>query len=592
MTGSLTSPPASTSSSASPSSTSPSSIPSAIPRPASPSDHSSARGLIPRILSYLFTAGNSGEYSGLSLACSYAEVYNEEIRDLLADASSGQPLQAVQRRQVRDAREAERLYAAGAARRRKGETKQNSESSRSHAILTLHIACQHSVTQRTHTAELSLVDLAGSEKSSAANNEQQAREGSRINLSLSHLTRVVEAIADGKEHIPYRDSRLTYLLKPCLEGNAHTTLIANLSDHAANLPDTINTLRFAGRCKKIKQRVLQQHTAGASGGSGLAGLDEALLQLIERQDGVDGRCKAELAGRVRRVLASFGRTAAEATVAKKRKVDGATAGWSDGGEISAVASTEVVELRAEVGAMDVRLVQSYRELAECKAEADEQLSELRATVERQRQQTEQAESDLAHIAALLDEVQQQKAEQSKRGARARDSTKRQVVERALIPSGKENSTTAMQSPVKRLLLSPTEQPPQLPLYADLSSPLAVRNRAVTEAKTPMSSIASVLEKRLNGEKSDRADVASDTQTVLPVPASYRYSTMELDPSTLYAAAQAHADDVTALPSLGGHGMKLMPAGSRRASSQKQATSGGLSGQPFSIRTPLRTSLIR
>ena len=594
MTGALTSPGSSTTS-ASSSTSIPSAIPSAIPRPASPSDQS-ARGLIPRILAYLFTAGNSGEYSGLTLACSYAEVYNEEIRDLLVDSSTGQPAAAaVQRRQVKDAREAERLYAAGAMRRRKGETKQNSESSRSHAILTLHIGCQHNATHRAHTAELSLVDLAGSEKASAANNEQQQREGSRINLSLSHLTRVVEAIADGKEHIPYRDSKLTYLLKPCLEGNALTTLIANLSDHAPNLPDTINTLRFAGRCKKIKQRVLAaQQSAGTACGASLAGLDEALVQLIERQDGIDGRCRVELSGKVRRLLASFSRTTAvDAVPMKKRKVDGPTAGWADSGESGAVSgetSGEVVELRAELSAMDARLMRAQREMAECKVEADEQLAELMDVVERQRQQSEQAERDLAHVAALLDEVQQQKAEGKR--TRARDS-KRPIVDRAALPSGKENSGAAILSPGKRLL-SPTEQSSQLPSCADLQSPLAVRNRAVSsEAKTPMSSIASVLEKRqAHDRERDRLDASNAVQQpASSIPASYRYSTMELDPAML-AAGQLDADDVMPLSSLLAPSLKLAPSGSRRASAPRAQSGATFAGQPFSIRTPLRTSLIR
>ena len=590
MTGTLTTLSAANTTSATTSSSSPSSIPSALPRPTSPSNDS-ARGLIPRILAYLFTAGSGGEYSGLTLACSYAEVYNEEIRDLLVESSNSQPVAVAQRKQVRDAREAERLYAAGAARRRKGETKQNNESSRSHAILTLHIACQHTSTQRTHTAELSLVDLAGSEKASAANSEQQQREGSRINLSLSHLTRVVEAIADGKEHIPYRDSKLTYLLKPCLEGNALTTLVANLSDHSANLPDTVNTLRFAGRCKKIKQRTLvAQQTSGIGGHGSIAGLEEAIAHLIERQDGVDVRCRAELTSKVRRLLGSCSRTPADTAAMKKRKVDGQSAVWGESGENAAWNgdTSEVTELREELSAMDVRLLQAQREMAECKVEADEQLAELRGTVERQRQQTEQAERELVHVAALLDEVQQQKVEQWKRGRR--ESSKRQAADRVLAPSGKENGGSIL-SPSKRLL-SPAEQSPQLPTCADLQSPLAARSRAVlNEARTPMSSIASVLEKRQPSDR-DKVEVGNNPQqTAAAIGASYRYSTMELD-LALCAAAQLDADDAMLLPTLTTQSLKLRPSGSRRASAQRPPTGSTVTVQPFSIRTPLRAPLIR
>ena len=553
---------------------------SVTPRPATPIYLPAARGLVPRILAYLFTAGNSGEYSGLALACSYVEVYDKEIRDLLIDTSitgertDGPEVKCVN---VKDAQEAEQLYQAGARRRRQGETRQNSESSRSHAILTLHIECQHDITHRTHKAKLSLVDLAGNERTSAANSEQQRREAIGINLSLSHLIGVVQAIAKGDKHIPYLVHTLTRVVKPCLEGSAYITLIAHVSDHQPNLSDTKNTLRFAGQFKKIKPRelVAERSAVGVESGGTLAGLEDALVQLFEQQDGLQAQPKQELISQVRWLLASLGRAPA---VEKKRKVDGATTEWSEM-EQSIVLSTEVdaeaAQLRAALRARGVLLLQTQREMAEDKVETDEQLVMLRGTVEKQAQQMEQVELGLAYTAGLLDEAQQHAVERKK--TEPPRGNKQQAAKHTSLPSGKENSDDTVPSPAKR---HPSA-------CVDLRSPLPIRNRAV---KTPRSTTASVLEKP---QASDRkADARGRTQitehSASPINSPYCYSSMELDLAP-YAVVRAEQEieaaqphwpvdmvHVTPLSS-----PSLIPSGAGRASAQHYRASGGPVGQQLS-----------
>eukprot|EP00747_Dinoflagellata_sp_TGD_P091079 gnl/TRDRNA2_/TRDRNA2_164934_c2_seq1.p1 gnl/TRDRNA2_/TRDRNA2_164934_c2~~gnl/TRDRNA2_/TRDRNA2_164934_c2_seq1.p1 ORF type:complete len:186 (+),score=24.78 gnl/TRDRNA2_/TRDRNA2_164934_c2_seq1:2-559(+) len=145
----------------------------------------------------------------------------------------------------------------------------NEHSSRSHAVVTLRIASRDSDDAEGVTmavAKLHLVDLAGSERQKAANaTGDRLREGVQINLALSalgnviySLTRLTDPASPGKtrRHIPYRDSKLTRLLQDSLGGNAYTVMICNLSPAKTNADETLSTLRFAERAKKIENKAI------------------------------------------------------------------------------------------------------------------------------------------------------------------------------------------------------------------------------------------------------------------------------------------------------------------------------------------------
>lgn len=102
-------------------------------------------------------------------------------------------------------------------------------------------------------AKLSMIDLAGSERGSATGcSGARFTEGSNINKSLLALGNCINSLADGQRHVPYRDSKLTRLLKDSLGGNCQTVMIANVSPSSLSLDDTYNTLKYADRAKKIK----------------------------------------------------------------------------------------------------------------------------------------------------------------------------------------------------------------------------------------------------------------------------------------------------------------------------------------------------
>ena len=146
----------------------------------------------------------------------------------------------------------------GTKNRSKGATLMNQESSRSHCIFTIYVETQESLkdTDKIVVGKLNLVDLAGSErqkKSGAVN--KRLMEATKINLSLTALMNVITALVDGKrKHVPYRDSKLTRLLEDSLGGNTKTCMIANISPADYNIVETLSTLRYADRAKRIQNK--------------------------------------------------------------------------------------------------------------------------------------------------------------------------------------------------------------------------------------------------------------------------------------------------------------------------------------------------
>lgn len=194
--------------------------------------------------------------------CSFFEVYCEQLRDLLKPR--GQNLQVrelphrggfnvdgLTHKSVNSATEALQHLRAGLRIRAAANTKLNQHSSRSHAIFTLRVQQVASDGAVRH-GKLTLVDLAGSEqvqKSGSAG--ERLEEAKKINASLSTLGHVIDALADRRPHVPYRDSRLTRLLEDSLGGNCRTTLLVACSPSMAHAVETLSSLRFAARAKKV-----------------------------------------------------------------------------------------------------------------------------------------------------------------------------------------------------------------------------------------------------------------------------------------------------------------------------------------------------
>uniref|UniRef100_A0A8C9MSH5 Kinesin family member 21B n=1 Tax=Serinus canaria TaxID=9135 RepID=A0A8C9MSH5_SERCA len=266
------------------------------------------QGIIPRAISHLFSGieerRRAAQSQGLAapefkVSAQFLELYNEEILDLFdstrdpdarhrksnikihEDASGSIYTTGVTSRLISSQDELIQCLKQGALSRTTASTQMNVQSSRSHAIFTIHL-CQTRVCARpelvneevsslldgsqpaaeyeTLTAKFHFVDLAGSErlKRTGATGER-AKEGISINCGLLALGNVISALGDQSKkvvHVPYRDSKLTRLLQDSLGGNSQTIMIACVSPSDRDFMETLNTLKYANRARNIKNKVV------------------------------------------------------------------------------------------------------------------------------------------------------------------------------------------------------------------------------------------------------------------------------------------------------------------------------------------------
>ncbi|ETM42855.1 hypothetical protein L914_11553 [Phytophthora nicotianae] len=233
-----------------------------------------AKGIIPNSFSHIFDRiAAEADSKQFMVYASYLEIYNEEIRDLLAPdpknrlelketVDAGVFVKDLTSRQVAAAAEIDAVMQQGKKNRSVGATLMNQTSSRSHSMFTITVealsAAQSEANGKPHicVGKLNLVDLAGSERQAKTGaTGDRMKEATKINLSLSALGNVISALVDGKsQHIPYRDSKLTRLLQDSLGGNSKTVMIANCGPADYNYNETLSTLRYANRAKNIKNK--------------------------------------------------------------------------------------------------------------------------------------------------------------------------------------------------------------------------------------------------------------------------------------------------------------------------------------------------
>ncbi|RMD42571.1 hypothetical protein DV735_g2545, partial [Chaetothyriales sp. CBS 134920] len=217
--------------------------------------------------------GECQEEKVTEISLSYLEIYNETIRDLLvpSETKAGLMLREDSHQAVsvaglsshtpRNANEVMEMIILGNERRSMSPTEANATSSRSHAVLQINVAQKdrNASVEEPHTmATLSIIDLAGSERASATKNRGvRLMEGANINKSLLALGSCINALCDPrkKNHVPYRNSKLTRLLKFSLGGNCKTVMIVCVSPSSQHFDETQNTLRYANRAKNIQTKV-------------------------------------------------------------------------------------------------------------------------------------------------------------------------------------------------------------------------------------------------------------------------------------------------------------------------------------------------
>ncbi|KAJ3254975.1 kinesin-like nuclear fusion protein [Boothiomyces macroporosus] len=218
-------------------------------------------GMIPRAVQQIFTHAEELKEKGweYTMEAQYLEIYNETIRDLLTKDDGSKPHDIKHDHQndsthvtnttnvmVTCPDEVFVLLAKAGSNRAVAATNCNERSSRSHSVFTLKLTGTNPLTEESSCGVLNLVDLAGSERlNSSGSTGERLKETQSINKSLSSLSDVINALGQDQKHIPYRNSKLTYLLQNSLGGNSKTLMFVNISPATASFTETLSSLRFA-----------------------------------------------------------------------------------------------------------------------------------------------------------------------------------------------------------------------------------------------------------------------------------------------------------------------------------------------------------
>ncbi|KAG7392671.1 hypothetical protein PHYPSEUDO_015059 [Phytophthora pseudosyringae] len=280
-------------------------------------------GLIPRVNRAIFerVAKERVENPNMRflIECSFFEIYNEIIYDLLDSSGNGKKnkggleikehsvlgiyVKDLQERVVETREEIVELMVLGAQSRTVGYTQMNAESSRSHSIFTIKIH-QKDADDETKSvfAKINLVDLAGSERAASTGAQgDRLREGANINKSLSALGNVINALVEAsragkKVFIPYRNSKLTRVLQESLGGNSLCSMLATLSPASINFAETLSTLKYASRAKSIKVNAKKNEASSQISqlNEEIAALKQKLQEQTETTLGLDPKEKDDI----------------------------------------------------------------------------------------------------------------------------------------------------------------------------------------------------------------------------------------------------------------------------------------------------------
>ncbi|ETV97792.1 hypothetical protein H310_09144 [Aphanomyces invadans] len=236
------------------------------------------KGIIPRASEVIFQRihGAAADGTIFKVEASMMEIYNEKVKDLFNPSSDnlkvrdhpsqGPYADGLTRSAVSTYDEITALMEAGIMARTTASTNMNATSSRAHTIFQI-ILTQSQLDPSSNkmmdkVSRINLIDLAGSERAASTGaTGARLKEGAAINQSLSALGNCISALADNangkkKTLVPYRNSKLTHLLKDSLGGNAKTIMIAALSPASVNFQETLGTLRYADRAKQIKNQAI------------------------------------------------------------------------------------------------------------------------------------------------------------------------------------------------------------------------------------------------------------------------------------------------------------------------------------------------
>ncbi|XP_039040987.1 kinesin-like protein KIN-14M [Hibiscus syriacus] len=229
------------------------------------------KGLIQHSLEQIFQTKQALQPQGwrYEMQVSMSEIYNETVRDLLSpiwdssriengpagkkytikhDANGNTQVSDLTIVDVQSSREVAYLLDRAAHSRSVGKTHMNEQSSRSHFVFTIRITGVNETTEKQVQGVLNLIDLAGSERlSKSGSTGDRLKETQAINKNLSSLADVIFALAKKEDHVPFRNSKLNYLLQPCLGGDSKTLMFVNISSKPSSTGESLCSLRFAAR---------------------------------------------------------------------------------------------------------------------------------------------------------------------------------------------------------------------------------------------------------------------------------------------------------------------------------------------------------
>uniref|UniRef100_A0A3Q0R4X4 Kinesin family member 7 n=1 Tax=Amphilophus citrinellus TaxID=61819 RepID=A0A3Q0R4X4_AMPCI len=264
------------------------------------------QGIIPRAVADIFKLLDENDLTDFSVRVSYLEVYKEEFKDLLEVETASKDIHIredkcnigfVDECEVEGLDEVLSLLESGNTARHTGATQMNPNSSRSHTIFTVYMDQRRGSSRLYGTSGSSgpqmlsskfhFVDLAGSERIlRTGNTGERLKESIQINSGLLALGNVIGALGDAKRkgsHIPYRDSKITRILKDSLGGNSKTLMIACISPSSSDFDESLNTLNYATRARNIQNRATVNYKREPDRVEGLEQQIKALRRALENR---------------------------------------------------------------------------------------------------------------------------------------------------------------------------------------------------------------------------------------------------------------------------------------------------------------------
>jgi len=439
----------------------------------SPEEDQSEAGVIPRALRALFrTLAESKDASSptkkfeYDVKVQFLELYGEDIRDLLQSDPANSPKLSIRDGNgkhepeviniktvdVASAEDALMCLTRGTLRRVTRATAMNAESSRSHAIMSVLVDQKttqlvtdengKAVEEASHKrSKFHFVDLAGSERMKRTNASGQGlKEGININKGLLVLGNVISSLASQGDkkgaHVPYRDSKLTRLLKGSLGGNHKTLMIACVSPSGSNTDESLNSLRYANRAKNIQNKAVINMDAGSkmiadlranlgamaaellrvrsmvADGVELDGADQVFTEAVLKALASGGDVKLDLDTPGKAVIRKSGDaastasggdvgTAATGSTAPSTVVGKGSAGG--GGALSGKTNDEIKKLRRALEKSDDRVIESERQLEWMREELKISKEEVEALAAVDK--STDGDSEASYVSALTEDFE-------------------------------------------------------------------------------------------------------------------------------------------------------------------------------------------